>query len=243
MQICGSGSTSVDRRRPIAGRISVFVKMCDLVAGIPPPELNLATCVRGRTRGLNNGVTLEVSGATDVGVGERKEPQGRLTENAKPEEAVSPEPAEAATDNTPNSSDRLVEREPQPADQSVADMTVPEHSAKMGSRAQGKVDLERLVDAAGPRLSDGADFTATPTREPLIFPSSKKKLSGKQKRSQEAGVVKSVEVFPPLQTSIPTFSDEVQRLDEEIRLLRDQLARKLQLQNTRLRMMLERFDR
>ena len=47
----------------------------------------------------------------------------------------------------------------------------------MGRRAQGKVDIVRLVDAAGPGFSDCADFTATPTHEALTFPSPKKKLS------------------------------------------------------------------
>ncbi|RXT29769.1 hypothetical protein B5P46_01400 [Rhizobium leguminosarum] len=173
-----------------------------------------------------------------------KEQQDGVIDDVKLEEGVSPEPVQAATDNTQISSDRLVEAEPQSADQSDARMPVPEDSAN-GGRVQGKIDLEsaRLVDAAGPALSDGADFTTTPTHEALTFSSFKKRPSAKKKRSQEASVVKSVEVSPQLPTSVPTFSDEVQTLDEEIRLLRDQLARKLQLQNAQLRIMLERFER
>jgi len=176
---------------------------------------------------------------------ERKEtPDGRTTDVTSGE-GTSPEPVEAATDNTQSSSDRLVEGEPQPADQSDAGIAVPEHSAKAGSRVQGRVDLEsaKLVDAAGPALSDGADFTATPIHQALTLPSSKKRPSGKQRQSQEASVAKSVEVVIEIPTSVPTFSDEVESLDAEIRLLRDQLARKLQLQNAQLRMMLERFER
>jgi hypothetical protein len=168
---------------------------------------------------------------------EWKEPQDGLTDDMKSEEA--------ATDNIPNSSDRRVEVEPQAADQSDAAMTVPEHSAEAGSIVRGKFDLgsARLVDAAGPALADDTDFTATPTYNAPRFSSSKKRPRAKQKRSQEAGVVKSVEVFPQLPTSVPTFPDEVRSLEEEIRLLRDQLARKLQLQNSQLRMILERFER
>jgi len=176
------------------------------------------------------------------GWGERKEPKDGLTDNAKPEEAVSPEPVEAI-DDTQNSSDRLVEGETQPADQSVAEMTVPEHSAEAGSRAQGRVGPESALDAAGPAFSDDADFTAISTHDVLTSAPSKKRLNAKRKRSQEASAIKSVEVFPQVQARVPNSSDEVQSLDEEIRLLRDQLARKLKLQNAQLRMMLERFER
>lgn len=174
-----------------------------------------------------------------------KEQQDGVIDDVKLEEPVIPKPVEAATDNTSNSSDRLGEGEPQPADQSDAEMTVPEHSAEAGSSVQGKADLEsaKLVDSTSPALSDDADFIATPTPDALTFSSSKKRPSAKQKRSQDASVIKSVEVFPQLPTIVPTFSDEVQSLDEEIRLLRDQLARKLQLQNAQIRMMLERFER
>ncbi|URK86361.1 hypothetical protein LP421_03865 (plasmid) [Rhizobium sp. RCAM05350] len=174
-----------------------------------------------------------------------KEQHDGVIDDVKLEEAVSPEPVEVATDNTPNSSDRLVEGELQPAEQSDAVMILPEHSAEAGSSVQGKVDLEsaKLVDAASPTLSDDAGLTGTPTHDALAFSSPKKQPRAKQKRSQESSVIKSVEVFPQLPTSVPTFSDEVQSLDEEISLLRDQLARKLQLQNAQLRMMLERFER
>ncbi|WP_210199521.1 hypothetical protein [Rhizobium sp. R339] len=41
----------------------------------------------------------------------------------------------------------------------------------------------------------------------------------------------------------PVVSNNFQDLDDEIRQLRSQLAKKLQLQNAQLRKMLERFDR
>jgi hypothetical protein len=173
-----------------------------------------------------------------------KEQLDGVTDDVNSEEAVSPEPVDAAaTDNTQNSSDRLVEREQRPADRSDADMTVRELSAKAASRLQGKVDLEsaRPVGASDPGLSDDAD--ARPTRDAPTYLPSQKRLNAKRKRSQKARLVKSVEVIPQQLTSVLTFSDEVQSLDAGIGLLRDQLARKLQLQNAQLRMMLERFDR
>ncbi|CAN7550107.1 hypothetical protein LJR255_003911 [Pararhizobium sp. LjRoot255] len=50
------------------------------------------------------------------------------------------------------------------------------------------------------------------------------------------------EVVPQPSPGVPTVSDDAISLDEEIRLLRDQLARKLQLQNAQLKRMLERFE-
>jgi len=41
----------------------------------------------------------------------------------------------------------------------------------------------------------------------------------------------------------PIVSNDFQDLDDEIRQLRSQLAKKLRLQNAQLRKMLERFDR
>lgn len=156
---------------------------------------------------------------------------------------MSPEPVEAAAiDNTQNSRDRLVEAEPRPADRPDADIIVRERSAKAGSRVQGKIDLQsaKPVDNSDPGLSDDPDASAT--RDASTSSPSLKRPNAKRKRSQEASLAKSVEVFPQQLTSIHTFSDEVERLDAEIGLLRDRLARKLRLQNAQLRMMLERFE-
>lgn len=172
-----------------------------------------------------------------------KEPQGGLADDVKSDEATSPEPVEAATDNTPHSNDRLVEGEPQPAHQADEGVIVPEHSATAVSRVRVKVGLESAVDAAGPVLSDDGDFTAISTHNVLTPAPSKKGANAKTKRTQETSVVKSVEVFHQRPTSVPTFADEAQGLDEEIRELRDQLARKLQSQNAQLKRMLERFER
>lgn len=174
-----------------------------------------------------------------------KEPQGGLADDVKSREATSPEPVEVTTDKTPNSGDRSVQGEPQSADQFDTIMTGPVHSAEAGSSAQRRVDLESpmLVDAAGAALSDDAHFTATPTYDALTSSSSRKRPSAKQKRRQASNAIKSVEVVPHLPTSVPTFSGEAQSLDEEIKLLRDQLARKLQRQNAQLKRMLERFER
>ena len=126
-----------------------------------------------------------------------KEQQDGVPDDVNSEEAVSPEPVEAAaTDNTQNSRDRLVEAEPRPADRPDADIIVRERSAKAGSRVQGKVDLQgaKPVDTSDPGLSDDPDASAT--RYASTSSPSQKRPNAKRKRSQEASLAKSVEVFP-----------------------------------------------
>lgn len=52
-----------------------------------------------------------------------------------------------------------------------------------------------------------------------------------------------LDVVPQSSADVPTVSDDTVSLDEEIRVLRQQLAKKLQQQNAQLKRMLERFER
>jgi hypothetical protein len=52
-----------------------------------------------------------------------------------------------------------------------------------------------------------------------------------------------VEAVLPPSPAAPTVPNDTISLDEEIKPLRNQLARKLQLQNAQLERMLERFER
>jgi hypothetical protein len=173
---------------------------------------------------------------------ERNEPKGGIPADTKLEEVTNPRSDERATDN---SSARLVAWAPQNADQADAALTVREHFAEAGGGAKGTIDLDsvKLVDASDPALSDDRDFTTTPTQDKMTVSSSKKGPSARQKRRQKARVIKPISVFPLVPANAPSFFDEVQSLDEEIRLLRDRLVHRLQMQNAQLRMMLERFER
>lgn len=62
------------------------------------------------------------------------------------------------------------------------------------------------------------------------------------KRSARSKKIKAGAVVSQISPVVPTISDEVS-LDHEIRVLRDQLASKLRLQNAQLKQMLKRFDR
>ncbi|KQT02783.1 hypothetical protein [Rhizobium sp. Leaf386] len=174
-----------------------------------------------------------------------KEQQDGLSDDVKSKGAAGPEPVKAAPDKTPNRSYRLVKGEAQPTDQPDAKTVELERSAEADSSIPANIFLEsvKVGDAADPVLSESAGFTDTSTHDALTVSHFKKRPSATQKRSQEASVIKPAEVSPQLPTSAPTFADEVQSLDEEIRLLRGQLARKLQLQNAQLKMMLNRFER
>lgn len=172
---------------------------------------------------------------------EWKEPRDGLIGDTKPEEATNAGSTEVATDN---SGARLVAGVPQHADQPDAVLTVREHSAEASSGVQGNVDVgsAKLVDAADRALFDDRVFTVNPTHDALTFSFSKTGPSTKQKRSQKARAIKPIEAIPQLPANLPTFYDEVQSLDEEIKLLRNRLVRGLQLQNEQLRMMLGRFE-
>lgn len=173
---------------------------------------------------------------------EWNEPKGGIPGDTKLEEVTNPGSDERATDN---SNARLVAWVPQNADLADAALTVREHSAEAGGGAKGIIDLDsvNLVDAFDPALSDDRDFTATPTHDTMTVSSSKKGPSGREKRSQKPRVIKPIDVSPHVPANVPTFFDEVQSLDDEIRLLRYRLVHRLQLQNAQLRMMLERFER
>lgn len=176
---------------------------------------------------------------------EQKPPQDDPNDDMKSEKTTSHEPVDVATTHTPNSGEGLGEQEPQLAGQADAAMKVPERSAEAGSRVQVKVILEsaRSGDGTAGALSNDGNFIATSTPKALASVLSRKGLGEKQKRSREATVVQSAKIILQPPTSIPTFAVEITSLDEEITLLREQLGRKLQLQNAQLRTMLERFER
>jgi hypothetical protein len=91
------------------------------------------------------------------------------------------------------------------------------------------------VQATDPALSNGADAVAHGPK------SSRLGERATRKSSRRANGSETVEL---VQTSLglPVNFDGVS-LDEEIRLLRDPLARKRQLQNAQLKRMLERLKR
>ncbi|MGO7758396.1 hypothetical protein ACC761_14635 [Rhizobium ruizarguesonis] len=147
------------------------------------------------------------------------------TDDAKPDVLAIAKPTDAAAGSGLNTADPPVDEKSVPHDQSE------EVSA---------ADLEgaRPLEIADPALSDDADITAHDAPKPL--------QAGKgamRKRSRRGKNAETVEVVPPPSLGDPIVSDDAISLDEEIRLLRDRLRRKLQLQNAQLKKMLQRFER
>ncbi len=112
-----------------------------------------------------------------------------------------------------------------------------------GAEGTGSAVVETVSDktrsAIAPEQARAAEPVAPPRRKP-----SKQQARGKKPNARNVAVAAGVEYgvansdarVPPI-----AFADEVAALDEDIRQLRRQLAKKLSLQNAQLKKMLERF--
>ena len=160
------------------------------------------------------------------------------TDDVKPNVLAIAEPTETAAKN-----ELAIDR---PADEtavfqchSAAVSVNPDHAEEAASALDRPADIEgaRREEAADPALSDEADIAAH------AAPNAFRVGEGQtRKRSTRDKKAKTIAVVLPRPPSVPIASDDAINLDEEIRLLRDQLARKLQMQNAQLKRMLERFE-
>lgn len=141
-------------------------------------------------------------------------------------------------DNSAITTDQSAGEEPHPHDQPDATLAAVQHSAAVTS-AQGTVDVEGAgsVEAVDPVQSDSADTVDRGAKPAQLR---RRAEPSRRRRGKKADIV---EILPQTSADVPAVSDDTLSLDEEIRLLREQLASKLQLQNAQLKRMLERFDR
>ncbi|CDN52135.1 hypothetical protein [Neorhizobium galegae] len=162
------------------------------------------------------------------------------TDDVKPDVLAIAKPTETVADNGLNTADPKVDEKPVAYEQSEAVSADPDHSEETASGVHGTADIEgaRPADAADPVLSDDAGTAAHDAPKP-----SQTGEAATRKRSRRGKTAARGEAVAPPSPGIPAVSDDAIRLDEEIRLLRDQLGRKLQLQNAQLKRMLERFER
>jgi hypothetical protein len=128
-----------------------------------------------------------------------------------------------------NFADRSADENVHPVIQADLDFAKPEPQAKPSSfiRGMGERDSEGEAESSDLPLPD------TGASNPSV---AQAKRRGRAKRVE---AVAAVSPKPPV---VYTISAELS-LDEEIKVLRGQLARKLRLQNAQLRKMLERFAR
>ncbi|WP_105373401.1 hypothetical protein [Neorhizobium huautlense] len=159
------------------------------------------------------------------------------TEDVKPDLLAIANLTETAADNGLNTAAPPVDEKPVADEQSEAVSADPDHSDETASIIHGTADSEdaRLAEAADPALSDEPGTIAREAPKPFEGITRRRRKLTKSAEPVEAGL--------PPSAAAPSVSDDKISLDEEIKLLRNQLARKLQLQNAQLERMLERFER
>ncbi|ACI59524.1 conserved hypothetical protein (plasmid) [Rhizobium leguminosarum bv. trifolii WSM2304] len=162
---------------------------------------------------------------------EQKKEDGSASE-ATPDASATAGLADAAASESVNGADRPASDETHR--QAVAVSPQPVHSEKAEKDGPGEADREgtRNEGAAVPALSGGLDIDVTAARGVTDLKRAVEVAPRKQRsRGKKAGAISHV-----------SHADEMS-LDEEIWVLRGQLAGKLKLQNAQLRKMLERFER
>ncbi|MBY3348367.1 hypothetical protein [Rhizobium laguerreae] len=168
---------------------------------------------------------------------QQKQEHGSL-DDVKPDVLAIAKSTETAANNDLNAAGRPAGEKPVPHRHSAA--VDPDHSEEATSGVDGGADIKgaRPVGAANPVLFDDAGTAAHATlKASQPREGATRKRSGRGKKAERVAVV-----IPPSLSAL-TASDDAINLDEEIRLLRDRLKRKLQLQNAQLKRMLERFER
>jgi hypothetical protein len=135
----------------------------------------------------------------------------------------------------------LAEEDSGHAEQAVSVQTAPVDEAE--TEIYGTADGVRATIPAfgGSASADETDIAVTTANDATEFPPAVEGVT--RKRRAHGKNTKPVVVPTEVSQAPRTASDNTMSLDEEIRMLRGQLAIKLQMQNAQLRKMLERFQR
>jgi len=178
-----------------------------------------------------------------VSRGSERKQAAEKAEATNPDVLATAGPAETASEKVLEDADRAAGVELLPQDQSEAGFAetaaVDETGAKTEDTAEG---APASIPAGGGSPSDsrpGVDVTAVHDAmevEPAAEgPARKHRALSKNTRPAVGGAQVSKGPSTP--------SDETMSLDEEIKVLRGQLASRLKIQNAQLKKMLERFER
>jgi hypothetical protein len=109
------------------------------------------------------------------------------------------------------------------------------------NEADDTLDSVAGIVAGGSAPTDDIDLAAIPAPDAVhLHPPVEGKARIQRPRAKKP---EPVVVTAQVSLGVDTASDDTISLDEEIRVLRGQLAAKLQLQNAQLKKMLERFER
>ncbi|MBY3316607.1 MULTISPECIES: hypothetical protein [Rhizobium] len=158
---------------------------------------------------------------------QQRQEQGS-TDDVKRDVLAIAKSTETVAGNGLNAAGAPVDEKPVASEQSEAVSADQDHSEETASGVHGTADIEgaRPVEAADPALSGNANSAVHDAPKP-----SQAGEGAMRKHSTRGKKAAGGEAVPPPSPGIPAVSDDAVRLDEEIRLLRYQLARKLQLQN------------
>ncbi|MDI6028599.1 hypothetical protein QBK99_20705 [Corticibacterium sp. UT-5YL-CI-8] len=147
-------------------------------------------------------------------------------------------PTDAPAIESLHIADRPVPEQSQPVDRADAVSTKPEQPDESRSNIQDVVtsDSRKLALAPAPDpVSPDDDIAGAKVENAAEVASAKRKTRAEK---DEAAVIVS-----QVSLAVPSVSDGMVNLDEEIAVLRTQLAGKLRLQNAQLKKMLARFER
>jgi hypothetical protein len=144
---------------------------------------------------------------------------------------------------TETSVDLPADDEPPRHDQSNLASAKLAHSEEAGSELSDTLvsESDRAVKAAGPALSDDADADINAAHNATRLERTAERVSRKQRGRRRKA--ESLVVVSQSSRVLHSTAGDAMRLDREIRVLRRQLACKLQLQNVQLKKMLKRFER
>ncbi|MGR9221379.1 hypothetical protein [Rhizobium leguminosarum] len=175
-----------------------------------------------------------------ISPGREQKRENGSTDEVTPDALANAGPTETPPEESLNSAGRPASEELRRHDQSAAVSAEPVHSEQAENDGHDKVERNdaKVVEAADLALFGGG-IDVTPAHDAVKIKRTVEVAPRKQRsRGKEAIPVKNVS-----QVSEVAHTAEEMNLDEEIRVLRGQLARKLKLQNAQLRKMLERFER
>lgn len=173
-------------------------------------------------------------------VSPRREP--KQDNDAKPDASATAVPTEELLEQTLDDAARASGIKP-PHLHSVDDASRPIFAEEAPSETNDPAD-SLGADVATVSSSPYADDVNTPVR--TARNAARSEAEGKSvapTRRIRDKQMKSDFVTAPANRDLPAASNDVMSLEEDIRVLRGQLMRKLQMQNAQLKRMLERFER
>ncbi|RFB85109.1 hypothetical protein B5K08_26670 [Rhizobium leguminosarum bv. trifolii] len=174
-----------------------------------------------------------------ISPGRAQKRESGSTDEVTPDPLVISGPAETPAEESLISAARPAGEELSRHDQASAISAVPVHSEEAENDGHHKLDGEvvgKIVEVADPAISGGTGIDVTAAHDAAWI----KRTAEVTPRKQRSRGKEAVAIANDRQV---THTANEMSLDDEIRVLRDQLARKLTLQNAQLRKMLERFER